>query len=208
MAEVVVVSDTKAGLAPLLSCLDLLSVSYCQLNVTGLIRYIQQQTEPHWLLLKVSGQGLKHIADCNAINDLTTEQPLVLLVDSNPQAAESYALEQGFIGVLSLDMPLDQMLKALMTLKNGGLWYSRTALEQLVSKQLQQRRAQKLSDTLNTLTNKEKLIAKLSAEGLANGEIATHLHLSPNTVKTHMQRILRKTKVKNRTQLSALFKYY
>ncbi|SEH80960.1 DNA-binding response regulator, NarL/FixJ family, contains REC and HTH domains [Rheinheimera pacifica] len=205
MADVLIISDTNAGLASVFSCLDLLSVSYCQITISGLSSYIQRETEPRWLLLRASGNIVDDGLASIDIKAVTSEQPLMLLVDSDPRVAEVFALDQGFIGVMSLNMTLDQMVKALRVANEGGLWYSRAALEQLVYKQLQKRRTQKLSDSLHNLTKKEKLIAKLSSEGLANVEIAASLHLSPNTVKTHMQSILRKAKVKNRTQLSALF---
>ncbi len=207
MSEVLIVSNEKTALKAVYGCLNLLSFPYWQLSPADLTNMPQREVEPRWLLLKLPGRSTDYASNCAYISDITVEQPLALLVDSNPRAAEAFALEQGCIGVLSLDMPADQMVKAITTLHNGGLWYSRFALEQLVRKQLQGRRSLQLADTLHTLTKKERLIAQLSAEGLENREIADNLHLSPNTVKTHMQRILRKTKVKNRTQLGVLFKH-
>ena len=43
-------------------------------------------------------------------------------------------------------------------------------------------------------------ILRLMADGLSNREIAERVHLSENTVKTHIQEILRKLRARNRVQ--------
>jgi len=50
------------------------------------------------------------------------------------------------------------------------------------------------------LTAREVEVLKLLAEGLTNQEIANRLIVSPTTVKTHVQNILQKLGVSDRTQ--------
>jgi two-component system, NarL family, response regulator YdfI len=57
---------------------------------------------------------------------------------------------------------------------------------------------------LEPLTPREQEIAILLAQGLTNKQIARHLHLSENTIKTHITAIFGKTGVNNRTELAAL----
>ena len=54
------------------------------------------------------------------------------------------------------------------------------------------------------LTLRERQLISLIGEGLTNKEIAARLHLSEQTVKNHVHRILRKTGSSNRTSLSQL----
>jgi DNA-binding NarL/FixJ family response regulator len=54
------------------------------------------------------------------------------------------------------------------------------------------------------LTLRERQLIKLIGEGLTNKEIAARLHLSEQTVKNHVHRILRKTGTSNRTSLSQM----
>ncbi|MFZ0695194.1 MAG: LuxR C-terminal-related transcriptional regulator [Alphaproteobacteria bacterium] len=56
----------------------------------------------------------------------------------------------------------------------------------------------------NQLTPREKQILPLVAEGLSNRETARRLGLAEATVKVYMQRIFKKTGVKNRTSLAVL----
>ncbi|HEY1421649.1 MAG TPA: response regulator transcription factor [Candidatus Dormibacteraeota bacterium] len=53
---------------------------------------------------------------------------------------------------------------------------------------------------LARLTDRQVEILKLLAEGYSNREIATRVHLSENTVKTHLQSIFDELGVKNRVQ--------
>jgi DNA-binding NarL/FixJ family response regulator len=50
------------------------------------------------------------------------------------------------------------------------------------------------------LSERELAVAALLAEGRSNREIAEHLILSPETVKTHVARILRKLDASNRAE--------
>lgn len=50
------------------------------------------------------------------------------------------------------------------------------------------------------LTRRECEVLTLLAEGMANKQIAEALHMSPNTVKTHLSRLFTKLDVKRRTQ--------
>lgn len=53
-------------------------------------------------------------------------------------------------------------------------------------------------------SSRELDVLKLIAEGHSNPEIAKQLHLSPNTVKTHVRNLLNKFGVARRTQLVAI----
>ena len=50
-------------------------------------------------------------------------------------------------------------------------------------------------------THREIQVSGLVCEGYTNKEIANRLHISPATVKSHMQNIYRKLKIKNKIGL-------
>jgi DNA-binding NarL/FixJ family response regulator len=54
---------------------------------------------------------------------------------------------------------------------------------------------------LDELTAREREVLRLVVAGLTNAEIAESLHLSPLTAKTHVSRILRKLRARDRVQL-------
>jgi GAF domain-containing protein len=54
------------------------------------------------------------------------------------------------------------------------------------------------------LNDSQQEILRLMTDGLPNGEIASRVHLSENTVKSHIREILRKLEVQNRVQAAVL----
>jgi DNA-binding NarL/FixJ family response regulator len=66
------------------------------------------------------------------------------------------------------------------------------------------RSAARRSSVATTLTARELEVLGLLAEGLDHVEIATKLVISPSTVETHIEHILKKLGVRNRTQAVAL----
>ncbi len=58
---------------------------------------------------------------------------------------------------------------------------------------------------LNMLTDRELEVLQLVAQGLKNREVAEHLVISENTVRTHLRNILDKLHVQNRLQAATLY---
>ncbi|BDT92856.1 response regulator transcription factor [Nocardia sputorum] len=58
--------------------------------------------------------------------------------------------------------------------------------------------------TLAELTDREREVMALVAEGLTNAEIGERLYMSPATARTHVSRILTKLHARDRTQLVVL----
>lgn len=54
-----------------------------------------------------------------------------------------------------------------------------------------------------SLTDTERAVARLVAEGLTNREVGTRLFISPNTVNTHLRHVFQKLGVSSRSGLTA-----
>ena len=59
-------------------------------------------------------------------------------------------------------------------------------------------------DILSHLTQKEKEIAKMVADGMQNKEIAKALFVSEETIKSHMKKIFKKLEIDRRSKLIEL----
>jgi DNA-binding NarL/FixJ family response regulator len=56
-------------------------------------------------------------------------------------------------------------------------------------------------------TKREQEVILLISRGLQNKNIAYELKLSENTVRAHIQNIMRKYKLQNRTQIAMMFAF-
>ncbi|MNO71794.1 CsgBAC operon transcriptional regulatory protein [compost metagenome] len=103
----------------------------------------------------------------------------------------------GINGVFYSHASREQVLSGLRTLLDGGVWLPRTVLEQLL---WQFRRLRQSPESLAGLTGREQEILGLAGKGLSNAEIASHLCLSPHTVKSHIHNLLGKLGASNRVE--------
>lgn len=56
-------------------------------------------------------------------------------------------------------------------------------------------------DLFDKLTNREREVLHLLAEGLTNAEVASRLGISPRTVEVHRAHLMRKLRLRNHAEL-------
>lgn len=121
---------------------------------------------------------------------------------------EKQALLSGIGGVFYAHNRSDIIFKGIQALLRGEHWFKRHTLELVVTELIQRIPSNAVSantttmlEASNTLTKREKSIVSLVSNGAQNQEIADQLHISVNTVKTHIYSIFRKTHCRNRVEL-------
>jgi len=109
-------------------------------------------------------------------------------------------LKLGVRGFLYAEDAIELFPRAIEAVCNGELWVSREVLTQsFLRASNDDHRAPPLMKT-NILTPRETEILVLVSSGSKNEHIAEELHISPNTVKTHIYNIFKKIGVPNRLQ--------
>lgn len=144
------------------------------------------------------GDGVELIRDLRALNP----HALVLVVTAQADRQRwAEALEAGAAGVLHKSASLDQIIDAIRRLHAGGHLLSPAELLELL-RLAGERRARDLEAraALGRLTPRERDVLQALAEGLSDKEIAQRLHISVETVRTHMVNILGKLGVESRLQ--------
>ncbi|SFE53140.1 two component transcriptional regulator, LuxR family [Paenibacillus algorifonticola] len=110
------------------------------------------------------------------------------------------AIEAGAVSYVLKTVSAEELIYAL----NGaskGMPVMTADVSQALTRGLRQRTAQSGDEGL---TEREKEVLLLIAEGRSNKEIGEELHISIKTVKTHVSNLLMKCELEDRTQLAVL----
>lgn len=112
------------------------------------------------------------------------------------------ALRSGASGFLLKDTDPAQLIEAIRVVARGDALLAPSVTKRLVrefASRPEIRRAH--PGRLEVLTEREREVLSLVAQGLSNDEIATKLFISPTTAKTHVSRVMLKLAARDRAQL-------
>jgi len=111
------------------------------------------------------------------------------------------ALKAGASGFLLKDVPPEELLFAIRAVHSGDSVVAPSTTRRLINQfAALLPGAQETPDELGELTDREREVLILVAQGLSNGEIAQRLFVSEATVKTHVGRVLAKLGLRDRVQ--------
>jgi DNA-binding NarL/FixJ family response regulator len=117
------------------------------------------------------------------------------------------ALKAGASGFMLKDVPPSELLGAIRAVHSGDAVVAPSTTRRLLDRftpMLPSTAAQPAAEGIGRLTEREREVLLLVAQGLSNGEIARKLVLSEATVKTHVGRILTKLDLRDRVQAVVL----
>jgi DNA-binding NarL/FixJ family response regulator len=140
-----------------------------------------------------------HLPDMNGLAALTIfgerhpELPIVLLSGSASTQIMRQVLQAGAAGFVTKSCVSDELLRAVRSVLSGDIYLPQELSSSHGFEPFDAR-------TKAVLTQRQELVLRCLLDGLANREIADQLHVSEETVKTHVTAILRHFEVQNRTQ--------
>jgi DNA-binding NarL/FixJ family response regulator len=115
------------------------------------------------------------------------------------------ALRAGASGFALKSRPLEELLSAIRTVAAGEALLAPSVTRRLIAHFTAEARAPSRAPRgLDELTEREREVLCLVAQGLSNAELAQRLRVSLPTAKTHVSRILTKLDARDRTQLVIL----
>jgi DNA-binding NarL/FixJ family response regulator len=123
--------------------------------------------------------------------------PIVMFSYSDNPVYVARAVALGASGYLLKVCTRDELIRAIKTAAAGENLWTRDELRRVTGALATPRLA---ADVEVTLTQREGEVLRHIAGGLTNKQIAEALHISSETVKEHVQHILRKIGVTDRTQ--------
>jgi DNA-binding NarL/FixJ family response regulator len=119
-------------------------------------------------------------------------------------ADESYilrALDAGARGYLLKDNADDDMEQAIHSVIRGKPFFTPAIARTIMEDYIRLMRERKVQDSYDLLTDREKQVLQLLAEGKSNKEAAVFLQVSPYTVETHRTNLMHKLNLHNTAEL-------
>jgi two-component system NarL family response regulator len=152
-----------------------------------------RQDMPDILLLDLRMPGMNGIDTLNALKEMKASARVIILTSFETDENIYRAVQAGAQGYLLKDTSQRQMLEAIETVHMGRRYIPNPIASRLAERMLR-----------SNLTARESEILEMLAKGLTNKQIGTALSISENTVRNHVNSIMEKLEVSDRTEAVAV----
>jgi len=158
------------------------------------------EVRPDAILMDVNMPGGGGVEAVRRLRDVLPAAPVIMLTVSEQDDDLLGAIRAGARGYLLKNAESDELFGAIRSIVSG---------QAVLTSALTLRLFDYITRTPSVssgspLTTREAEILRLIADGNTNREIAVQLHLSENTIKTHVARILEKLETSSRAEAVAL----
>jgi DNA-binding NarL/FixJ family response regulator len=160
-----------------------------------------QRLQPDVILMDITMPDLNGIEATRQIKRVLTEVKILVLTMHENDEYVFQALRAGASGYMLKEAADTELITAIHVIKSGQFYLSPTAQSVVVGDYLQRVRTGEERDSYSSLTEREREILKLVAEGHTNNQIAERLIISPKTVDTHRTHVMDKLNLHSRAEL-------
>jgi two-component system, NarL family, response regulator NreC len=148
--------------------------------------------------------AMPRLGGIDATAQICKKHPNVSVIILSMYSDEEYivrALSAGAKGYLLKDSAEEELVSAVRSVAIGRPFFSPAIANMLLDDYLRQLQQRGLTDSYELLSDREKEVIHLVAEGKTNKEVATILEISPYTVETHRNRIMQKLNLHNTAEI-------
>lgn len=142
----------------------------------------------------------------DAIREIKNKSPDVKVLVLTVNKAEEYvlaALKAGANGYLLKDATYAELKLGIEYVLSGKTYLSPEVSARMVTSYIEGAAPEKASSSLDTLTQRERQVLKLVAEGYPNRRIADYLCISVKTVEKHRSNLMKKLDLHNASELTS-----
>ena len=156
---------------------------------------------PDVVLMDVAMPGLGGLEATLVIGKEHPEVKILVLTQYVDREYVSRFLKAGVSGYVLKKAAASELVAAIRAVQRGGLVLDPEIARDVMSEQGKEASPDQVEDPYETLTDREKQVLKLVAEGGSNKEIAETLGISVKTAMAHREHLMEKLGVHSRTEL-------
>jgi len=165
--------------------------------------HIVEQLTPDIVLMDLCMPGMNGFEAIKEIKRQRLETKILALTVHKTEEYILTTLEAGADGYVLKEADQDELMMAIRKVLSGKRYLSPDISEMVIEGYLLGRKELKSKPAWNKLTQREREILKLIAEGNKTKEIATYLCISSKTVEKHRASLMRKLNLRNIAKLTA-----
>jgi DNA-binding NarL/FixJ family response regulator len=154
-----------------------------------------EQLKPSVALVDIRMPRLSGVEVAKRAGKVAPETAVILYSGYGDQALLLEALDAGVRGFVLKEAPLFDLHRAIETVAAGGTYVDPVLAGALATAEVAQK--------LPSLTQRERDVLRLLADGSSNEEIGKALFISPETVRTHVRKAMNKLEADTRTEAVA-----
>jgi DNA-binding NarL/FixJ family response regulator len=154
---------------------------------------------PDIVLMDISMPDLGGLEATGRILRCDPKIKVIMLTMYEEEEVITRCLRAGAMGYVLKDASLSDLLHAIEAVKGGGQYLSSRALRKVVRQHVQE--SKPAATGYELLTDREREVLKLLADGRAVKDIAAHLLLSVKTVDVHKTNMMRKLDLHDRGEV-------
>jgi len=157
--------------------------------------------QPDVVIMDISMPQLNGIEAAKQIVKANPRTHIIILSVHSDETYLMRALQAGVKGYLLKESAEEDLIRAVRMVAQGKPFFSPAVTSALLADYMRDMQQRNLRDSYDLLTEREKEVLQLLAEGKSNKEAATVLDLSTNTVETHRTNLMQKLGLHNTAEI-------
>lgn len=160
-----------------------------------------ERLNPDIVIMDIAMPLLNGIEATRQIKKLSPQTKVIILSMHSHDRYISELISLGASGYLLKDSTGAEIVKAISAAMKGDVYLSPSISRRVVENYLTLKKTSSREDLYTKLSNREREVFQMIAEGHSTKEISDILCVSPSTVKTHRANIMEKLQIDNISQL-------
>ena len=162
---------------------------------------LASELEPNVILMDIGMPLLNGLGAAAQISRQHERIGIIVLSMYNDESYIVRALDAGARGYMLKDNADEDVERAIRQVAAGRPFFSHSVAQSLLEDYVRLMRERRVQDSYELLTEREREVLQLLAEGKSNKEAAVVLNLSPHTIETHRNNMMQKLGVHNTAEI-------